>query len=686
MPRTIDRRDFSYRRGPEQEDFATQVRDRMADAPTVRIERVHPFTRSAVEIYAAPAASREQPPSASNTPDVPDAHHLIAQAQEHLRQIAPALGFAVGETPEFIADPLVKETSMGWRVVNLQQHHQGIPVFQMERAVVFDQAGSIRYVTGDSVGGFSALLPAEPTIPIKVALTTAAAYLALPTNVTSGWTQQDYTSATPSAEAYRPRIRRQPQTPAMRQAFERGPFRQPVPAHLVYFYLGHTTRLGWYCVFSLPEQGEQYAVILEADAQAADLNNPQILYCTDTVCEAGTPVRGNVWTHNPSMQPDRRMLDFPRPLTDYPINPLPTTLPPGFPPSWVDATRQRTEGNNVEAFSRPSDAALRGNLVGGVLTFDPADRQSLEQCVLNAFYFCNFMHDFYFMLGFDERAGNFQQANLSGAVAGQRDVVQVEIVMGQVPKTAFLETGADGTKAIITLGFAQLPDGSLRHTALDSDIVFHEYTHGVTKRLVGNHSDHHSLEQGQSLGLGEGWSDYFALTVQNAMLATEKNFIGDWVFGKPNQGQRLARYDDAYAQRGTFGKIGKPGDYVGRDANGKLMPHPIGEIWCATLMKMNRDLGQALGNRQRGHFLGWQIVIDGLKSLAANPSFLDARNGILQAFQARRQTLTAAEFTRCAQAIQGAFQHFGMGQRASCNGNSLLDIVEDTVLPPTFPT
>ena len=68
-------------------------------------------------------------------------------------------------------------------------------------------------------------------------------------------------------------------------------------------------------------------------------------------------------------------------------------------------------------------------------------------------------------------------------------------------------------------------------------------------------------------------------------------------------GIRMAPYDDNYP--GTFGSIGKP-PYDDDE-------HALGEIWCAALMKMNRDLGTALGDKVKGHQLGWQLVVDGLK-------------------------------------------------------------------------
>jgi extracellular elastinolytic metalloproteinase len=37
-------------------------------------------------------------------------------------------------------------------------------------------------------------------------------------------------------------------------------------------------------------------------------------------------------------------------------------------------------------------------------------------------------------------------------------------------------------------------------------VVFHEFTHGVTNRLVGGRLDQNSLSQDQSGGMGAGWS------------------------------------------------------------------------------------------------------------------------------------------------------------------------------------
>src|SRR5262249_35784228 len=68
-------------------------------------------------------------------------------------------------------------------------------------------------------------------------------------------------------------------------------------------------------------------------------------------------------------------------------------------------------------------------------------------------------------------------------------------------------TPADGGRGLMqmyvfTNGSAPQRDGSL-----DANIVWHEHTHGLSNRLVGNGS---GLGTQQSGGMGEGWSDLYA--------------------------------------------------------------------------------------------------------------------------------------------------------------------------------
>jgi Fungalysin metallopeptidase (M36) len=117
--------------------------------------------------------------------------------------------------------------------------------------------------------------------------------------------------------------------------------------------------------------------------------------------------------------------------------------------------------------------------------------------------------------------------------------------------------------------------------------------------------------------MGEGWSDFFALTIQSFLHGREKVVVGDWVVNGAG-GIRRAPYDDQY-----------PFHY------GQLVDfpevHDIGEIWCAALMKMTRLIRSTLGDDNSGYRLAWQLVVDALKVTPTNPTFLDGRDAILRA-------------------------------------------------------
>jgi extracellular elastinolytic metalloproteinase len=290
--------------------------------------------------------------------------------------------------------------------------------------------------------------------------------------------------------------------------------------------------------------------------------------------------------------------------------------------------------------------------------------------VLNTFFFCNYMHDFFYMLGFDYAAGNFQRVNFTGQGAGG-DAVLARVHPGRVRGTANMFTPEDGRPPLMNMGAVVFPDGSMRHTGLDSDVVFHEYLHGVTNRLVGGRLNSDALEAPQSSGMGEGWGDYFALTIQNYNKPVEKVVTGDWA-AKRAGGIRMHPYDANYPA--TFGDIGTG---VFNEE------HNIGEIWCAALMQMNRNLNRVLNSATRGHELGWQIVVDGLKLSPANPSFLDMRDAILRALSDlnARGKLDDADFKKARRAVWEAFARFGMGENARSNGPSLEGVLGDNTIP-----
>jgi extracellular elastinolytic metalloproteinase len=106
--------------------------------------------------------------------------------------------------------------------------------------------------------------------------------------------------------------------------------------------------------------------------------------------------------------------------------------------------------------------------------------------------------------------------------------------------------------------------------------------------------------------------------------------------------------------------------------------HDIGELWCATLMEVNRRIGRELA---------LPLVVDGLKLSPANPSFLDMRDAILAALDAKRDAgqLGDDEHASAHAGLWGAFARFGMGVGARSDGASLEGIVADDSVPDGVP-
>lgn len=386
----------------------------------------------------------------------------------------------------------------------------------------------------------------------------------------------------------------------------------------------------------MPEYESQYRTVV--DAQTGEL-----LYCRQLV--RGLVARGNVYRRDGGV--GRARVSFPVPLADL-GPPIPNDLPATFPDDWVSA--DGTAGNSVNAHLGFAGQTFKGEVQGGELTFDPTDPLGDEQKILNIFYYNCFMHDYFYLLGFTEAAGNFQRDNF-GRGGVHADSVDAQAHPGHVDKTANMYTPVDGSGPVMKMG---LVTQTGRHTAFDSTVVFHEFTHGVTNRLVGGPMNIYALDAPQSKGMGEGWGDYFACTINGTTV------VGAWVKDKPG-GIREFPYDSNFPD--NFGKLGK-GRYI------DTKEHNIGEIWCATLMEMNRKVGDTLGV---------QLVVDALKLSPANPSFLQMRDAILKALDDKLSAghLTDAEHAAAKRDIWAVFARFGMGPGAKSNGASLQGIEAD---------
>lgn len=158
--------------------------------------------------------------------------------------------------------------------------------------------------------------------------------------------------------------------------------------------------------------------------------------------------------------------------------------------------------------------------------------------------------------------------------------------------------------------------------SVDADIVFHEYGHGLSWRMIGGMS-------GPLAGaIGEGNSDGIA------MLVNGDDVIGEYSYSNP-LGIRRYRYE------------GYPLTYA--DVDGAEV-HNDGEIYAAIVWKM-----MGLFDGRRADL--FRYVVDGMNYTPATPTFEQMRDGILASVS------NGASPSDCSLVWQ-AFAQFGVGQGA----------------------
>ncbi len=138
--------------------------------------------------------------------------------------------------------------------------------------------------------------------------------------------------------------------------------------------------------------------------------------------------------------------------------------------------------------------------------------------VVQQFYGANWYHDKLHALGFDQAAGNFQQDNFGGGGLGN-DRVLIDVQDGSGTNNANFSTPPDGTSGRAQM-FRFTGPTIDRDGGLDAEILLHELTHGTSNRLVGNAA---GLQWDIGGAMGEGWSDFYALSLLNNTNADDPN-------------------------------------------------------------------------------------------------------------------------------------------------------------------
>jgi subtilase family serine protease/subtilisin-like proprotein convertase family protein len=577
---------------------------------------------------------------------------LSEAAVEFLRAHAAVYGLSEPEAArlEVLGESAARAGGVG--MVRLRQAAGGLRVFQSETRVLFDSRGALVRTVGRLVPGV-----AESPGP-RPALSAAASWRFARTSL----------GADPAEEA------------------------APRRSELLYFPLAPGVLIpAWSHVVTLKD-ADWYVLV---DALRGTLLYRKNIRCTLSSQEARFSV---------ATQAGGIPADSPAPASPSPALPGGGTQFPSIsrtiesmslrqdlaasPQGWIPDGGATTTGNNVDAYldrngdDLPDAAALdaggrplgnpdaagrnRDFLGSSPRSFafappplagdpnagdDPASPAFQRGVVTHLFYLANSFHDRLYQLGFDEASGNFQTDNFGrGGTAG--DPVLAEAQQGADAgsgNNANFSVGPDGVPGIMRM-FLWSGPAPPRDGGLDAVIALHELTHGVSNRLIG---DAAGLNWIPGAGMGEGWSDFYALSLLNAAPGDDPN--GKYPAGAYATYSLLGTFSDNYvdgirrfpyttdnavnpltwadADDTTASMAGGyPPSPLGFERNGAAEVHNVGEIWALTLWEARaRVIAGEGGDVAAGNEAMLRIVTGGLKMTPLDPSFTQARDALLDA-------------------------------------------------------
>jgi extracellular elastinolytic metalloproteinase len=530
-----------------------------------------------------------------------------------------AFQLGASDAASFVAANVDVEPRLGVSHVALQRQLDGIPVFHGGLQILMDSGNNVVRATADEL--FRIGTPTNKlALSAAEAATAAARSFGLTLALDAG--AVDGLATTFDAATMLDPVKVEPRIFQVAPGDDRFAFQ---------------VLLAW-----LDDRKEQQYQLALVDAQSGELlyNASLVTTFTGRVFNAATPPR-------PGDTTDRRVV--------VSFDGTPAASPNG----WVTTPGNKTIGNNAVAATD-----LDGNNTVGTNETQPTANASLSfdfpysptqdaagfkaAAVTNAFFYVNDWHDRTYALGFTEAARNFQTSNF-GKGGAQNDPVNVDAQDGSGTNNANFSTPPDGSRPRMQMflfslchGTAQRQDGDF-----DGSVVYHENTHGLSNRLVGGGSGS-CLGGLQSGGMGEGWGDFMGSSFRNDPV------VGAYVTCNTTVGiRRMSMASSTF----TYNDI----------KNGNLAEvHAAGELWAAALWDIRKVLGAAKTE---------QLVVQGMKNTACNPTMLTARDGIIAA-----DASINAGANKCALWRAFAGRLMGTGA-ASPNHNSTTQITTSTAVP-----
>lgn len=312
---------------------------------------------------------------------------------------------------------------------------------------------------------------------------------------------------------------------------------------------------------------------------------------------------------------------------------------------------------------------------------------------VQVFYFVNKFHDWLEQppIGFDAASDNFEGSDKVVAHAGDGAAMGGGFLGPSMPddnhlNNANMFTPPEGFSPRMQMYlFTSFTGNYMTDPTPDTNggddaaVVYHEYAHGLSNRLVAGSDGWGALDAFQSGAMGEGWSDWYAMDY-----LVEQGFAPDTpAAGEVTLDRYLGNEEPTIRTEGLDCPVapvtsdcqggvatGTEGGYtlgdMGLIASGGAEVHADGEIWAQTLWDLRGAVG---GSTAR------ELVTEGMRLSPDNPSFLDMRNAILQA----DQTLNAGAAEA---AIWQVFADRGMGYFADVQDANDTTPAESFATPP----
>ena len=203
---------------------------------------------------------------------------------------------------------------------------------------------------------------------------------------------------------------------------------------------------------------------------------------------------------------------------------------------------------------------------------------------------------------------NAQDAGAIGVIVANNVVTGISAMADNgdgytitIPSVFISQSDGNAIKAALPVNATLKMTQLMRDGDVDSDIIWHEYGHGLTWRMIGG------MTGSMSGAIGEGMSDVLAI------LANDDDVVGEYSIGNSN-GLRSRRYT-GYSSYRTYGDFSAS---LGVHRNGEIYAAAVWRVW--ELFKLDSVPQDDL----------FDYLIDGMNYTASGPAMEDMRDGILQ--------------------------------------------------------